>query len=254
MELPVNAFKRRLAAGETQIGLWSHLSSYISTEVIAGAGFDWIVLDAEHSPNDPLTILPQLQACEGGTASPVVRVPWNDTALIKRFLDVGAQTLLVPYVQNADEAKRAVEAMRYPPHGMRGFTGLSRAARFGRIPDYHTRAEQELCLIVQVETGEALGNLEAIAAVEGVDAVFIGPGDLSASLGYLGKPGHPEMQKIIVDTIKRIVATGKAAGILAPDEALARLYMQTGVTFAAVGADIAILARGAEALAARYKA
>jgi 4-hydroxy-2-oxoheptanedioate aldolase len=254
MDLPVNAFKRRLTAGEQQIGLWSHLSSYISTEVIAGAGFDWIVLDAEHSPNDPLTILPQLQACTGGTASPVVRVPWNDTALIKRYLDVGAQTLLVPYVQDAEEAKSAVEAMRYPPRGVRGFTGLSRASRFGRVKDYFARAEKELCLIVQVETGEALGNLEAIAAVDGVDAVFIGPGDLSASLGHLGDPGHPDMQKIIVDTIKRIRACGKPAGILTGDETLARLYMSSGTTFTAVGADIALLARGAEALAARYKA
>ncbi len=253
MDLPVNAFKRRLAAGEQQIGLWSHLSSYISTEVIAGAGFDWIVLDAEHSPNDPLTILPQLQACAEGTAAPVVRVPWNDTALIKRYLDIGAQTLLVPYVQNAEEARSAVEAMRYPPRGMRGFTGLSRASRFGRVKNYFARAEQELCLIVQVETGEALGNLEAIAGVDGVDAIFIGPGDLSASLGYLGDPGNPEMQKIIIDTIKRIRACGKPAGILTADETLARLYMQSGTTFTAVGADIALLARGAEALAARYK-
>ncbi len=254
MDLPVNAFKRRLAAGAQQIGLWSHLSSYISTEVIAGAGFDWIVLDAEHSPNDPLTILPQLQACAEGTASPVVRVPWNDTALIKRYLDVGAQTLLVPYVQNAEEAKAAVEAMRYPPRGMRGFTGLSRASRFGRVKNYFARAEQELCLIVQVETGEALGNLEAIAGVDGVDAIFIGPGDLSASLGHLGDPGHPEMQTIIIDTIKRIRACGKPAGILTADETLARLYMQSGTTFTAVGADIALLARGAESLAARYQA
>jgi len=253
VDLPINAFKHRLLAGEQQIGLWSHLSSHVSTEVIAGSGFDWVLIDAEHSPNDVLAVLPQLQACVGGTASPVVRVPWNDTVLIKRYLDIGAQSLLIPYVQNAAEARAAVEAMRYPPRGVRGFAGATRASRFGRVPDYHARAEEELCLLVQVETAEALANLEAIANTDGIDGVFIGPGDLAASMGHLGQPGHPEMQKIVVETIKRIRACGKPAGILTGDEKLARMFMEAGTTFTAVGADIGILARGTEQLAARYK-
>ena len=254
VDLPINDFKHRLAAGKQQIGLWSHLSSHVSTEIIAGAGFDWVLIDAEHSPNDVLAVLPQLQACVGGTASPVVRVPWNDTVLIKRYLDIGAQSLLVPYVQNADEAARAVAAMRYPPRGVRGFTGLARSSRFGRVRDYHARAEEELCLLVQVETAEALGNLEAIAAVDGIDGIFIGPADLAASMGHLGKPGAPEMQDTILSTIRRIRACGKPAGILTADEKLARSYIEAGTTFTAVGSDLGVLARNAENLAARFKA
>lgn len=253
MDMPVNLFKRRLLAGEQQIGLWSHLSSHVSTEVIAGSGFDWVLIDAEHSPNDVLNVLPQLQACVGGTAEPVVRVPWNDTVLIKRYLDIGALSLLVPYVQNADEARRAVEAMRYPPRGVRGFTGLARSSRFGRVANYHARADEELCLLVQVETAEALENLEAIAAIDGIDGIFIGPADLAASMGHLGQPGHPEMVKTIVATIERIRACGKPAGILTADETLARRYIAAGTTFTAVGADLAVLARATEQLAARFK-
>ncbi|MDQ7988939.1 MAG: aldolase/citrate lyase family protein [Candidatus Dactylopiibacterium sp.] len=254
MERIPNRFKQALARGDLQIGLWSHLSSHVSTEVIGSAGFDWIVLDAEHSPNETFLLHQQLQALVEGGASPVVRVAWNDKVLIKRVLDIGAQTLLIPYVQDAAEAAAAVAATRYPTHGgQRGFTGLSRASRFGRIKDYHEHAHEEVCVIVQVETLEALAQIEAIAAIEGVDGIFIGPGDLSTAMGHIGNPGHADVQAAIHDAVARILATGKPAGILTGDEAQARQYIEWGCRFTAVGADIALLARASEQLAARFQ-
>ncbi|KAF7599596.1 MAG: 2-dehydro-3-deoxyglucarate aldolase [Candidatus Dactylopiibacterium carminicum] len=254
MEMILNQFKRGLRAGQLQIGLWSHLSNHVSTEVIGGAGFDWIVLDGEHSPNETFLLHQQLQALIEGGSSPVVRVAWNDKVLIKRVLDIGAQTLLIPQVQNAEEAAIAVAATRYPAEGgVRGFTGLSRASRFGRIKEYHQRASEELCVLMQVETAEALTQIEAIAQVDGIDGIFIGPGDLSAAMGHIGQPGHPEVQAAIKDAIARIRAAGKPAGILTGDEAQARQYIEWGCCFTAVGADIALLARAAEQLAARFQ-
>jgi 4-hydroxy-2-oxoheptanedioate aldolase len=194
----------------------------------------------------------QLQAAVGG-AHPVVRPPWNDTVVIKRFLDIGVQSFLVPYVQDEAEAKAAVAAVRYPPRGVRGVATASRASRFGRVKDYFARADEEICVIVQLETRKALGNLEAIAAVDGVDGLFIGPSDLAADLGHLGDSGHAEVQAVIEDAMRRIQATGKAAGFLIGDEKLAKRYIELGCVIAAVGADIGILARGSEQLAARFK-
>jgi 4-hydroxy-2-oxoheptanedioate aldolase len=189
----------------------------------------------------------------GGTAHPVVRPPWNDTVMLKRLLDAGVQSFLIPYVQDEAEARAAVAATRYPPKGVRGFASASRASKFGRVKDYYARCEQEICVLVQVETRHALGNLEAIAGVEGVDGVFIGPGDLSADMGHLGNPGHTEVQAAIEDAIGRIKACGKAPGILTGDEKFARRYVELGCLFTAVGADVAILARNSEQLAARFK-
>lgn len=253
MELPLNPFKRAIKAGQVQIGLWSCLASHITVEVLAGAGFDWLLLDCEHSPNDTTMVLSQLQAATEGTAHVVVRPPWNDAVRIKGFLDAGVQTFLIPYVQNEEEARRAVAATRYPPRGVRGFAGATRASRFGRVKDYHARCEEEICVLVQVETRAALENLEAIAKVDGVDGVFIGPGDLSADMGYLANIAHPEVQKVIAETIGRIKAAGNIPGILLVDEALARRYLEMGCLFTAVGSDIGILARGAEQLAQRFK-
>lgn len=252
MDLPLNHFKRAIKAGQRQIGLWSCLSSHLSVEVLAGAGFDWLLLDTEHAPNELPMVLSQLQAAAGGTAHPIVRPPWNDAVRIKGFLDAGVQSFLIPYVQTEDEARQAVAATRYPPRGVRGFAGATRASRFGRVKDYHTRCEEEICVLVQVETRMALRNLEAIARVEGVDGVFIGPGDLSADLGHLGNPGHPDVQAVIEDAIGRVKAAGSIPGILTGDEALARRYIELGSVFTAVGADIGILARGAEQLALRF--
>src|SRR5918993_5089544 len=211
MELPQNPFKRAIKAGRLQVGLWSSLSSHVTVEVLAGAGFDWLLLDTEHSPNELPMVHGQLQAMVGGTAHPVVRPPWNDAVVIKRFLDVGVQSFLVPYVQDEAEAKAAVAATRYPPKGVRGVATASRASRFGRVKDYFARAEEGLCVIVQLESRRALRNLEAIAGVDGVDGLFIGPSDLAADLGHLGNPGHPEVQRAIEDAVKRIQACGKVA-------------------------------------------
>lgn len=253
MDLPRNQFKHALKAGAAQIGLWSSLSSNYSVEVIAGAGFDWLLLDTEHSPNDLESLLTQLQAAAPYPAHPVVRVPWNDMVTIKRVLDIGAQSLLVPYVSTAEEATNAVAATRYPPAGLRGVAGTTRASRFGRVKDYARRAQEELCLLVQVETQGALDAIEEICAVEGVDGVFIGPADLHASLGHAGEIAHPQVKPLIDAAIRRIRKCGKAPGILTPNEADARHWLECGALFVAVGADIGILARGAESLAARFK-
>ena len=253
MDLPQNAFKRALRAGKPQIGLWSSLSSAYTVEVIAGAGFDWILLDTEHSPNDLESVMGQLQAAAAYPTTPIVRVPWNDMVMIKRYLDVGAQSLLVPYVSTAQEAKNAVAYTRYPPAGVRGVAGTSRATRFGRVKDYAKRAHEELCLLVQVETKEGLDNLEAICAVDGVDGVFIGPADLHASLGYTGETANPKVKPLIDDAVRRIRKAGKAPGILTGVEADARHWLECGALFVAVGADVGLLARGAEALAAKFK-
>jgi 4-hydroxy-2-oxoheptanedioate aldolase len=253
MELPKNTFKHDMAAGKLQIGLWCSLCSNIAAELVSYSGFDWLLLDTEHSPNEVPDILSQLQASARGTAQQIVRPAWNDPVLIKRYLDIGAQTLLLPYVQNAEEAKRAVEATRYPPHGIRGVTGSGRAAKFGRVTDYLKKANDEVCVIVQVETREALAKIDEIAKVPGVDGVFIGPSDLSASFGHIGNPAHPEVQAAIENAGKRIRAAGKGAGILTGNEDEARRYIGWGYNFVAVGTDLVLLAKATDTLAQRFK-
>jgi 4-hydroxy-2-oxoheptanedioate aldolase len=254
MDLPINSFKRALGGGRPQIGLWLSLADPYCAELCAGAGFDWLLIDAEHSPNDVRSILAQLQAVAPYPVHPIVRPPFGDTVTIKRLLDIGAQTLLIPMVETGEQAAALVAAMRYPPAGVRGVGALSaRASRFSRVPNYLHKAEAELCLIVQVESKRALDNLDDIAKTPGVDAVFIGPSDLSAALGHLGNANHPEVHAAIEDAVKRIRAAGRAAGIMTPDETLARRALEFGCSFVAVGADAAILARGTEALAKKFK-
>jgi 4-hydroxy-2-oxoheptanedioate aldolase len=252
MQLLANPLKRALRDGRRQIGLWSMLASPVATEVIAGSGFDFIVLDMEHAPNELPAIREQLAAMQTGTAAPVVRPPWNDTVAFKRLLDLGAQNFVVPMVQSADEARRAVAATRYPPGGVRGVAVATRANRFGRVTDYLQRANDEICVHVQLETRAALANLEAIAAVDGVDGLFIGPSDLAADFGQLGNSAHPDVRRAIDDAIARIRAAGKAAGILTPVEADARHWLDLGATFVAVGSDLGVLARQTEALARKF--
>lgn len=251
--LPVNHFKHAIKSGRLQVGLWSILSNHMTVEVIAGAGFDWLVLDTEHAPNELPMVMSQLQAAQGGTAHPVVRIPWNDTVDIKRYLDIGVQTLLIPTIESAEEARAAVAATRYPPKGVRGYSAAPRAALYGRVKGYPQICEAEICVLLQIETRKGLDNLEEIAAVEGVDGLFIGPGDLSAALGHAGNPKHPEVLTIIDQTIGRIQAAGLPAGILTPDEALARHYIELGCLFTAVGSDLGLLARGSEQLAQKFK-
>jgi 4-hydroxy-2-oxoheptanedioate aldolase len=257
MQTPTNPFKQALAEKRAQIGLWLGLADHYTTEICAGAGFDWLLIDGEHSPNDLRSILQQAQAIAAYPAShAIARVPVGHgnvgTALIKQYLDLGIQTLLVPMVDTPQQARDLVRAMRYPPDGIRGMGG-SRASRWGRYPAYAKEANAQVCLLVQAETRESLDNLDAIAGIEGVDGVFIGPADLSASLGHVGNPGHAEVQAAIEDAIRRINRSGKAAGILTPDEALARKYLDLGATFVAVGLDTNLLARATSALAAKFK-
>jgi len=253
MQMPMNPLKRALREGDKQIGLWTMLSSRIAVEVVAGAGFDFLVLDMEHAPSELPMIHEQLQAMATGTAAPVVRPPWNDPVVFKRLLDVGVQSFVVPFVQDAGQARRAVAATRYPPHGIRGVSVANRANHYGRITDYLRRANDEICMHVQLETREALANLESIADVDGVDGLFIGPSDLAADLGHLGDSAHPEVRAAIDDAITRIRKTGKAAGILAPVEADARHWLDLGATFVAVGSDLGVLARQTEALANKFR-
>jgi len=248
-----NVFKRALQRRELQIGLWSTLCSTLAAEIIAHSGFDWILLDTEHSPNEMPDLVSQLQAMGRGTASPVVRAAWNDPVLIKRILDTGAQSILLPYVQSTEEARRAVAAVRYPPRGIRGVSGSSRASNYGRIKDYLQSADEEICLLVQIETRLALEQLEAISTTEGVDGVFIGPADLSASLGHLGDPHHQETQSALQDAGRRLARLGKPAGILAAIEADARRFIEWGYSFVAVGVDTVLLATSADALARKFK-
>ena len=257
MQSPVNPFKKALQEKRAQIGLWMGLADHYTAEICAGAGFDWLLIDGEHAPNDLRTILQQAQVIAGypGTHA-IARLPVGHgnvgTALIKQYLDLGIQSLLVPMVDTAEQAAALVQATRYPPQGIRGMGG-ARASRWGRFPNYGKEANAQVCLLVQAETRAALDNLDAIVATEGIDGVFIGPADLSASLGHVGNLGHPEVQSTIDDAIRRIVKGGKAAGILTPDEALARHYLELGATFVAVGLDNNLLARATSQLAAKFK-
>ncbi len=252
MDLPPSAFRRALAEGRPQIGLWCALPGSYVAEALATLGYDWILFDCEHSPNDPLGVLPQLQAAAPYPVSPVVRPSWNDAVQVKRMLDLGAQSLLIPYVQTPEEAEAAVAAIRYPPAGMRGVAGTTRANRFGLVEGYATRAEEELCLLVQAETAASLERLEEIAAVDGVDGVFIGPSDLAASLGHPGEPMHPEVVAAVEDAIRRLVAVGTPAGILTTNEGFAQRCLDLGALFVAVGTDMGLLLRAGRELRGRF--
>ncbi len=252
MQTPVNTFKQALHNRQPQIGLWVSMISSLSTEICAGAGFDWLLLDGEHTPNDLHSMLVQLQTIAGYDSQPVCRIPVGNTALIKQYLDLGVPNLLVPMVDTPEQARALVKACRYPPDGIRGMAG-ARASRWGRYPRYAHEANAQVCLLVQAETMLALSNLDAILATDGIDGVFIGPADLSASMGHVGNPGHPDVQAAIEDAIARIGMAGKAAGILTADPALAKHYLELGALFVAVGLDTQILMRGSSSLLAQFK-
>ncbi|MFN3936720.1 MAG: HpcH/HpaI aldolase family protein [Gemmobacter sp.] len=253
MDLPRNTFKAALREGRQQIGIWCSIPGGGVAEAVASCGFDWMVIDTEHTVTDVAMVQTMLQAAAPWPVHAAVRPGWNDAVEIKRLLDVGAQTIVVPYVQNADEARRAVAAVRYPPQGFRGVAGMTRASRFGLVENYTARANDEICLLVQVETAEALGRIEEIAAVEGVDGIFIGPSDLAASMGHPGGAGHPEVKAAVLDGLRRIAAAGKPAGLLSMDEAFLSDAIAAGSLFTAVGMDVALLVRGGRALAQRWK-
>jgi len=242
MDMPRNTFKQALAKRQTQIGIFLGLSSPIGAEILATCGYDFLMIDAEHGLNNVSTVQTQLQAMAPYPVQAIVRPANHDPALIKQLLGTGVQTLLVPMVENAEQARALVAAMHYPPRGIRGVgTGLERGARWNAIGSYFAQASEEMCLIVQIESRQALENLDEIAAVDGVDGVFIGPSDLAASLGHLGKTGHPDVQAAIADALKRIAASGKAAGIFCADAAQASSYQASGACFLAMGADTGLL-------------
>jgi 4-hydroxy-2-oxoheptanedioate aldolase len=253
-QTPVNTFKQALREGKPQIGLWVALADPYVAELLAGTGFDWLLLDAEHGPNDVRSVLAQLQAVSAYPVHPVVRPVIGETVLIKQYLDLGAQTLLLPMVESARQAAQIVSATRYPPQGVRGMgSAIARASRWNKYADYLQAADDQMCVLVQVETAAAAARLDEIAAVPGVDGVFFGPGDLSASMGHRGNPGHPEVQRVIESGIQAVKAAGKAPGILTADAALARRYLELGALFVAVGADTSLISRAARDLATAFR-
>ncbi|MGY8994361.1 MAG: HpcH/HpaI aldolase family protein [Rhodospirillales bacterium] len=252
-ELPANAFKQRLKIGEKQIGIWITLATPTSAEVCGPAGFDWMLIDMEHSPSELTDVVNSMRAATGGTAEPIVRIPWNDPVMVKRVLDAGARTILFPYVQNAAEATRAVQSTRYPPDGFRGTGGITRATLYGRVPNYFHRAHEEICVIIQVESPDAIKAIPEICKVDGLDAIFIGPNDLAANSGYLGQMYHEDVQAMCIDALKAIKVGGKSAGILTFNADLAKKQFDMGFDFIAVGGDATILARGVDELAKTFK-
>ncbi len=258
MHTPTNPFKQAMREQRAQIGLWVGLADAYVAELLATAGFDWLLLDAEHGPNDIRTLLAQLQAVQAYPSHPIVRVPVGDVALIKRVLDIGAQTVLVPMVDTAEQADLMARAMHYPqpddPDGLKGIRGMAgaRGSRWGLYPRYVHEANAQACLLVQAETVLAMDNLDAIAATPGVDGVFIGPADLSASMGHPGNPNHPAVKAAIEDGVRRILKAGKAPGILSLDESQAQHWLDKGARFVAVGMDTVMLANAARQLRQRF--
>lgn len=248
-----NSFKRDLLAGKRLIGCWSSLANAITTEVLGVAGFDWILLDGEHSPNDVGTFIPQLMALKDSPSAPVVRPTTNSEVELKRLLDAGFYNFLVPFIESAEEALRAVSGTRYPPQGTRGVSVSQRSNRYGTVPDYFKHINDHICVMVQIESRKGVAAAKAIAGVDGVDCVFVGPSDLAAGLGHLGNAGHPEVQQAIASVFADAKACGKPTGILAPVEADARRYLEMGATFVGVGSDLGVFRSATQALHDRYK-
>jgi 2-dehydro-3-deoxyglucarate aldolase len=248
-----NQFRRCLLAGERLIGCWLSLGSPITTEVVGVAGFDWLLLDAEHAPNDVLSLIPQLMALKDSASAPVVRPPWNDTVIIKRLLDAGCHNFLIPFVETADQARAAVAATRYPPQGVRGVSVSQRSNRYGAEPDYFNRVNGQISVVVQIESRAGVAAAAEIAAVDGIDALFIGPSDLAAGYGHLGNAGHPEVQQAIAQVHAAARTAGKSTGILAPAEADTRRYLAAGMNLVAVGSDLGMLRMSTQALCDKYR-
>ena len=248
-----NPLRRQLLARERLIGCWLSLGSPITTEVLGVAGFDWLLLDLEHAPNDVLSLIPQLMALKDSPSAPVVRPPWNDTVLIKRLLDAGCSNFLIPFIETAEQARAAVAATRYPPQGVRGVSVSQRGNRYGAVPGYFQQVNEQIAVVLQIESRAGVAAAAQIAAVDGVDGLFIGPSDLAAAYGHLGNPAHAEVQQAIVQVHEAARAAGKATGILAPVEADARRYLEMGMSFVAVGSDLGVLRMQSQALCDKYR-
>jgi len=253
MDMPVNRFKQGLAAGTQQAGCWMSLGSHVAAEICAGAGFDWVLIDMEHAPNEIPNVHAQLQAVAPYPVSPVVRPAWNDTVVMKRLLDLGVQSFIIPYVETAEEARAAVAATRYAPQGVRGVSTNSRANRYGRVTDYFQRVHDEMCVVVQLESSKGFDNLDEIAAVEGVDGVFVGPQDFAAGFGHLNNPAHPDVRAKITTALQRIRAKGKGAGILSFNEADAKGWIAQGANFVAVTSDQFLLVKNTSAVVEAFR-
>ncbi len=247
-----NQFRHDLVAGKRLIGCWSALGSPITTEVLGLAGFDWLLLDGEHAPNDVLSFIPQLMALKDSPSAPVVRPQWNDTVIIKRLLDAGFYNFLIPFVESGDEARRAVAATRYPPEGVRGVSVSHRSNRYGTVKDYQQLINENITVLVQIESRAGIDAIDEICSVPGIDGIFIGPSDLSAALGHLGNPLHPDVQAAMHAVQARAKAHGKPLGILAPVEADARRYLDMGASFVAVGSDLGVFRTATQALRDKY--
>ena len=248
-----NAFRQRLRAGETLIGCWCSLANPITTEILGVAGFDWLLLDGEHSPNDVTTFIPQLMALKDSVSAPVVRPSWNNPVEMKRLLDAGFYNFLIPFIETADDARRAVAATRYPPQGIRGVSVSQRSNRFGTVANYFRDINEQISVMVQIESRKGLAAAAEIAGVEGVDGIFIGPADMSAAVGHLGDANHAESQAAIAGVFDAAKKAGKPIGILAPVEADARKYLQMGATFVAVGSDLGVFRAATQAMRDRFK-
>jgi 2-dehydro-3-deoxyglucarate aldolase len=248
-----NLFRRDLIAGKPLIGCWCSLASPITTEILGLAGFDWLLLDGEHAPNDVLSFIPQLMALKDSASAPVVRPPWNDTVIIKRLLDAGFYNFLIPFVESADDARRAVAATRYPPAGVRGVSIAHRSNRYGTVAGYQQIINDNIAVMVQIESRTGMEAIDAICAVDGVDGVFIGPSDLAAGFGHLGNPSHPDVQQAMQRVFASAKARGKPIGILAPVEADARRYIDMGASFVAVGSDLGAFRAATQALRDKYR-
>ena len=248
-----NSFRRDLQARKQLIGCWVSLASNISTEILGYAGFDWLLVDGEHAPNDMSSFISQLQALKDSSSAPVVRPPWSEPVIIKRLLDIGFYNFLMPWIETAEQARAAVAATRYPPQGMRGMGTGHRSNRYGYVADYFSTINDNISVMVQIESAKGVDNAEAIAAIDGIDALFIGPSDLSAAMGFMGQPNHPDVQAAMT----RVLAAGnkhqKAVGILAPVEDDARRYLAQGMTFVAVGGDVGLLRTASKGLADKFK-
>jgi len=248
-----NQFRADVRAGKRLIGCWASLAAPITAEILGLAGFDWILLDGEHSPNDVITFVPQLMALKGSLSAPVVRPPWNEPVIIKRLLDIGFHNFLLPYIETADQARKAVASTRYPPTGMRGVSVAHRSNMYGTVQGYFPDINDNIAVLLQIETRQGFEAVDEIAAVDGVDGLFVGPSDLAAAFGHLGNPSHPDVQDAIRHLFTRARGAGKAAGILTGVEADARRYLDWGATFVAVGSDLGLLRAASQALCDRFK-
>lgn len=253
MDLPINQFKRAITSGRTPLGAWLGSGAASTAEALGCAGFDFLVVDMEHTPIDTPQMIDILRAIAGTPAQAIVRPPWNDMVMIKRALDAGAQSLLLPFVQNAEEARRAVAYTRYPPDGVRGVAGTHRGSRYGTVPNYLKRASEEICVIVQIETLPALGQLDEIAAVPGIDSIFVGPSDLSASMGHLGDITHDAVQGHLADAAKACRRAGKPSGIIGPTPEMVARFIDYGYSWVAIGSDMGFMVGRAQEYLSRFR-